>query len=116
MRKFVARLRRSKKGAALVEYGLLVSGVALISAAAVAVFGHKVNDLIGAMTVVLPGAHAADNGPVVSGQIIETNPNHVHLDGDAIEDNLGTARLGNGLGAHGDFFDGLILEAGGGGH
>ena len=63
---------KNKKGAALVEYGMLVSGVALISLAAVATFGHKTNDLVATMASILPGAHADDNNPVGSGRFIET--------------------------------------------
>ena len=54
----LGRLRRSsknEKGAALVEYALIVAGVALIGAAVVSVFGHKVTDMLGMATAVLPG-------------------------------------------------------------
>ena len=52
---FFRRLVRDKKGQGLVEYGLLIAGVALISAAAVSVFGHKTDHLISAVAAVLPG-------------------------------------------------------------
>ena len=58
------RLFKNRKGAALVEYGLLIAGVALVSSAAVSMFGHKTSDLIGAMAAVLPGAHSGDNGAI----------------------------------------------------
>ena len=67
------KLFREKKGAALVEYGLLIAGVALISAAAVSVFGHKTNDLVATVAAILPGAHADDNGAILSGKLIETS-------------------------------------------
>ena len=67
-RKFLS----NKKGQGLVEYGLIIAGVALISAAAVSIFGHKTSDLIAAVATVMPGAHADDNGPIVSGKLIET--------------------------------------------
>ena len=70
-RKFLS----NKKGQGLVEYGLIIAGVALISAAAVSVFGHKTSDLISAVATVpgcRQGAHADDNGPIVSGKLIET--------------------------------------------
>lgn len=101
------KLLRNRKGAALVEYGLLIAGVALISAAAVSVFGHKTNDLIAATAIVLPGAHADDNGPIVSGKLIETagfdgatDPsatNPIALDLGGIQAASGTGRLGNNL-------------------
>ena len=40
MSKLFKRLLGEKTGAALVEYALIVAGVALIGAAAVSVFGH----------------------------------------------------------------------------
>ena len=75
MLKLVRRLRKNKKGAALVEYALIVAGVALIGAVAVSLFGHKVSDMLATAAAVLPGAHADDNAPIVSGKTIETSPN-----------------------------------------
>jgi Flp pilus assembly pilin Flp len=68
----IKQLLKNKKGAAMVEYALLVAGVALISAGGVSVFGHKTSDLIGTTAAVLPGAHLDDNNPIASGHIIET--------------------------------------------
>ena len=56
MVKLVRRLLRNKRGAALVEYALIVAGVALIAAAAVSVFGHKTSDMLATAAAVLPGA------------------------------------------------------------
>lgn len=63
---------RSKKGQGLVEYGLIIAGVALMSAAALSIFGHKTSDLIAAVATVLPGAHSDDNAPIITGKLIET--------------------------------------------
>ena len=41
MRKFFS----NKKGQGLVEYGLIIAGVALVCAAAISLFGHKTADL-----------------------------------------------------------------------
>lgn len=94
------KLFNDKKGSALVEYGLLIAGVALVSAAAVSVFGHKTNDLISATATVLPGAHDDDNGPIVSAKLIETtrDPNNndaIILDAAAAANEA--PRLGNNL-------------------
>lgn len=110
----------NKKGQGLVEYGLIIAGVALICAAAVAVFGHKTSDLISAVATILPGAHADDNGPMTSGKLIETTSAEdggaIALDAATIATNSGTARLGNNVGGPGSplatsGFGGLILEA-----
>ena len=107
---------RSQAGAALVEYSLLVAGIALIGAASVALFGHQTTDMMAAMAAVMPGAHADDNGPIVSGKIIETSTdggpdgNAIALDIGAIVGNSGTARLGNNLGTN-DGIAQLVVEA-----
>lgn len=86
----------------MVEYGLLIAGVALVSAAAVSVFGHKTSDLIGSITTVLPGVHAEDNGSMTSGHIIETTDaadGPITIDTEAINANTNTERLGDNFGA-----------------
>lgn len=113
------RLLRNRKGQGLVEYGLIIAGVALVCAATVSIFGHKTTDLWAAMTVVLPGAHAEDNAPVVSGQLIETT-NTGGANGDALTLDLagidaantaGTRELGQLLGTNSTFDSaGLIVE------
>lgn len=114
------KMFRSKKGQGLVEYGLIIAGVALICAAAVSVFGHKTSDLISAVATILPGAHDDDNGPMVSGKLIETTSaaaGDITLDAATIATNVNTARLENnvlGLGSAagvGTEFGGLIVEA-----
>lgn len=112
------KLLRNKKGQGLVEYGLIIAGVALIAAASVSVFGHKTSDLISAVATILPGAHADDNGPIVSGKLIETtgaDTGQIALDAATIVANTDTGRLDNNVfgattAAGGDGFGGLVLE------
>ena len=66
------KMLRNRKGQGLVEYGLIIAGVALICAATVSIFGHQTSALSSAVATVVPGAHADDNGPLVSGKLIET--------------------------------------------
>ena len=66
------RVLKSKKGQGLVEYGILVGGVALVTLAAVAILGHKTNDLVATVAGALPGAHADDNQAIVSGKLVQT--------------------------------------------
>lgn len=109
----------NKKGQGLVEYGLIIAGVALICAAAISLFGHKTSDLIAAVATVLPGAHAADNAPITSGALIETTEGSatdpIELNATAIVTNRGDSRLGNnilgGAAATTEGFGGLILES-----
>ena len=116
MRKFFS----NKKGQGLVEYGLIIAGVALVCAAAIAIFGHKTSDLVAATAAVLPGAHADDNGPIVSAKLIETaadtdgNLNLNMGDGSTtgIVANSDTPRLGNNFGLDSAVnFGGLVVEA-----
>jgi pilus assembly protein Flp/PilA len=101
LRKLVRRLRRDKRGQALVEYGLLIGGVALISAAAVSLFGHKTSDIIGMVAAILPGAHLNDNGAIQSGHLIATGPSgtsgSIALDIPGILSGSGTDRLGQAV-------------------
>ena len=101
-----------RKGAALVEYGLLIAGVGLVATAAISMFGHKTSDLLGSVAAVLPGAHEDDNAPILSGKIIETTPaseGQIALDTTAIEGNSNSSRLGDNLGLT---IDTLVVEAG----
>lgn len=110
----------NKKGQGLVEYGLIIAGVALICAVSVSIFGHKTSDLISAVATVIPGAHEDDNGPITSGKLIETtvpggsgSGDGIELDVVTIEANTLTGRLGNNVlsgDPTGDGFGGLILE------
>ncbi|MGO8691934.1 MAG: Flp family type IVb pilin [Thermoguttaceae bacterium] len=111
------RKGQKRKGQSLVEYALIIAGVALISAVGISVFGHKVSDMIDAVAVVLPGAHQGDNGPISSGHIIETTDastggaTPITLDLNAIQSADGSGRLGgNVLGNSSNGFDGLIIE------
>ncbi len=108
---------RSQTGAALVEYSLLVAGIALIGAASVAMFGHKTTDMMAAMAAVMPGAHADDNAPIVAGKIIETiddggpGGDAITLDINTIATtNADTERLGNNLGTSTNIST-LVVEA-----
>lgn len=91
------RNKKARKGAVLVEYALLIAGVALISAAAVSMFGHKVGDMIGTVAAILPGGHTDDNAPIMSGHLIEMNPvgpnGSIAIDVNAIVAGNGTDRL-----------------------
>ncbi|MHC2066195.1 Flp family type IVb pilin [Bremerella sp. T1] len=114
----ILKLFRNRKGQGLVEYGLIIAGVALICAAAVSVFGHKTSDLIAAVATVLPGAHVDDNGPIASGKLIETTSAEegtIALDAQGIAANSETPRLGVNVGLNTtprNAFGGLVLEAG----
>ena len=111
---------KNRTGAALVEYALIIAGVALIGAAAVSVFGHKVTDMMGTAAAVMPGAHADDNAPIVAGKTIETSTNTPGFDGgnsatgigldvNAITQANGQTRLGDGVGGDGALSS-LVLE------
>lgn len=106
-----------RKGQALLEYALLIAGVALICLAAVSILGHKTADMIGAVAATIPGAHADDNGPITSGKLVETtgaDDGPIALDPAAIAAATDTPRLSvNVLGATNatNGFNGLVVEA-----
>ena len=57
----------NRRGQGLVEYIIIVASVAMISLVAVSIFGHKVADQYAIGAGMLPGAHTADNAPIVTG-------------------------------------------------
>jgi pilus assembly protein Flp/PilA len=82
---------RSRRGAALVEYGLLVAGVAVVALAAVAILGGKVSGLFATSAAVLPGTQAT-NTPIQAGQFVQTTTEGgvaVDADGQSLAENLG---------------------------
>lgn len=117
----LVRLIRDRKGQGLVEYALLIAGVALMCAAGVAVFGSKTNQLISAVAATLPGAIAEDNSPMLATRIIETAPapgtNAIGLDlmtisaaNDGNTDRLLNNVCGFGVGAGQSGFMGLLVD------
>jgi hypothetical protein len=64
-----------RKGQALVEYAILLCGIALISLVAVSLLGHKTAEMLGTIAVFLPAKDADENGPITAGHLIETTKN-----------------------------------------
>ena len=98
---FIRKLIRNKKGAAMVEYALLVTGIAVVAVAAVSILGHKTSDLIAIAAAIIPGVNIDDNDEIVSGALIETAPNAagaLAVDVDEIVARSLSERLGNNLG------------------
>lgn len=83
--------RRDKRGAALVEYGLIVAGVALVAVAAVSIFGFKTAGMIGTSAALLPGAQANDVGIISTGKVVKTENNGgvITVAADAQDQSLG---------------------------
>lgn len=108
------KLFRDRKGQGLVEYALLVAGIAMVGITAVSLIGHKTGDMLGTAAAILPGAHTDDNGPVTSGHLIETATDAnggIAVDVATITTNVGTARLGSNLFANSTSGEGgLIVE------
>ncbi len=99
------KLVSNKKGQGLVEYGILVGGIALVALAATAILGHKTTDLIGTVAAALPSAHDGENAPIVSGQLVATvaQPGG----GGLVLDASGTNDFATNLGISGE---GLVVE------
>ena len=98
---------RNKKGQGLVEYGILVGGIALVSLAATAILGHKTTDLIGTVAAALPCAHPDDQGPIISGQLVATTLTAGEGGNGFVLDTSSTGSFSDNLGIDGE---GLILE------
>lgn len=95
--------KQVRKGQSLVEYALLITGVALTSVVAVALLGHKASDVVGVMASVLPSAHADDNKPIQSGQLIpiDGSGSTISLDTAGLVSSGGVDRMSSVLGPGG---------------
>ncbi|MEQ8819453.1 MAG: hypothetical protein RLY93_04360 [Sumerlaeia bacterium] len=106
--------RSRRSGQSLVEYAIVLSGVALVCLVAVAILGRKTNDMVSTVATTLPGASPADNAPIVSGKLIETTTNEdgaLVLDANAIGGaNANTSRLSTNLGLNEDDLRALVVD------
>ncbi|MBI5363311.1 MAG: hypothetical protein HZA53_09035 [Planctomycetes bacterium] len=105
--KLFTQTRRSKRGAALVEYGLIVAGVALVAVAAVSIFGHKTAGMMAQSAAILPGAQAEDNGIIEAGRVVKTQNDNGTI---GLADDVGNQTMGDNLGTD---TSGLITDPSG---
>ena len=80
----IKRDRRRESGAVLVEYGLVVAGIAMDALVAVSVLGAKVSGLVGTVAQILPGAYNDLHAPIQVGQLIETKT--LDTNGDSVKE------------------------------
>ncbi len=101
---FIGRLLQDRKGQGMVEYALLVAGIALVGILGVSLIGEKTGDMLDLVAIVLPGADTDDNGPIGQGHLIEdttTATGQIQLDMTAMSTagrNLGSNLTGNAVG------------------
>lgn len=103
--------KKSQRGAALVEYAILIGAVTLVMLLGVSVMGHKLNDVTGALAVLLPGAHADDDVLLTSGKLVEftgTPGAAAEIDTTLLTDANADARLATNLGV--STLDTILLE------
>ena len=98
--RLINRSVRTRKGAVVAEYGVLLAGILVVSLAAISMGGHKIGDLWGVFTAIIPGAHLDDNAPLSSGQLIETKLTNgeISIDDATIATETNNERLGDNLG------------------
>jgi len=102
--------RNKKRGAALVEYGLLIAGVALVSAVGISLFGKKTNEMISVTAGVLPGANSADDAPIKSAGLIQTTTANGAHEIDFTQMGSGENTLGNVYGQTATDAENLISD------
>jgi Flp pilus assembly pilin Flp len=102
--------QKKRLGQALVEYALLIAGIALVSVVAVALLGHKVQHVLGVMAAIIPSAHADDNKPLTHYSLIplDTSGNAIVLDAANLVSSSGIDRFADVLGPGGGEF--LIVD------
>ena len=96
--------RRRRRGSVLVEYGLLIAGVALACVVAIGLLGRKTSDMLGVVAATIPGAHAEDDKPIRASDIIplDTHGQEIQLDASKlVQKDGGIDRLENLLGPGG---------------
>ena len=100
---------RNRRGQGMVEYALLVAGVAIVCVVGVSMMGHKTADLIGTVASILPGSHSDDNGPIIAAQVVPTARDakgDITLDSTTVLNPANT--LNNNLGIAG--YDGQFVD------
>lgn len=92
-----------RRGSVLVEYGLLVAGVVLTCALAVAVLGYKTHYAYGVMAAILPAAHTQDNKPLheVRTFPLDTTGSEIRMDSTRLVSPDGVDRFQDALGPGG---------------
>lgn len=93
-----------RQGQALVEYAMLLAGIALVCVVAVAVLGAKTADVFAVVAAVIPGAHADDNKPIKDlGSLIPLDRSGatIQLDVSGLASSSGLDRMTDLLGAGG---------------
>ena len=98
---FLRKLRRSRRGQSMVEYGILVGAIAVVALAATSLLGHKISSLIGVSAAVLPGAHTDDNGMVFAGHLTQTQGTGTAADPIRLSSTPGDLGTNLGLGLNG---------------
>lgn len=104
------KARNAKRGAALVEYGLIVAGVALVCVVAVAIFGHKTAQVLAVSASTLPGAQEEENGAIQVGKIVDTKQDGA---GNIVLDTEADNSLGNNYGLTQAQVDQLVVDPSG---
>lgn len=94
---------RRRLGQALVEYALLLAGVALVCTVAIALLGDKTRNQYGVLAAILPGAHPNDNKPLGGGEVIplDTSGSTITLNSGELVNSSGVDRMEDILGAGG---------------
>ncbi|MBV9124227.1 MAG: hypothetical protein JO112_12790 [Planctomycetes bacterium] len=100
--------RPQRKASVLVEYGLLIAGVALTCVLSIAVLGHKTFMVFGTQAAIMPGASKDDNQPIrhvqtipldTQGQVIQLDAKNLVKEGgtDRMQDIFDTPNAGDSL-------------------
>lgn len=70
----VNAFKKTRRGASMVEYAVLLGSVCLICLVAMSFLGNKTGDIIGALATTLPGANLEDDLSIVSHRLVEYRP------------------------------------------
>lgn len=98
------KLFRNRKGQGLVEYALIVGGVAITCALAITIFGLKTSEMIAGYAGLLPGANTDTNANITQAALfeVENDGGTIRLDMAEIVNETNTDRLNTTFDAFGD--------------
>jgi Flp pilus assembly pilin Flp len=96
-----------RKGAAMVEYAILVGAVALIGILGMSVLGRKTSDIIGTLAVILPGVESREDVSLHNASLIEitTDGTTFRIDSNKIAADKSVDRLNANAGIGGSQSD-----------
>lgn len=113
----VNAFKKTRRGASMVEYAVLLGSVCLICLVGMSFLGNKTGDIIGALATTLPGANVEDDLSIVSHRLVEFRPavfdaDYIEIDASLIgaNDSNPTPRMAQNVGYDENELEDLVSD------